>query len=195
MAKIPYRYIPSGFQLLREVPELGVQVYGNLTGKPTAIFYGGKRNKPDWYYVFKTIDSMDAKIDATINSIKQAKVSVAKRRAERAALTDVAIGDIFRCSWGYDQTNIDFYQVTAVKGHFVEVCEIAQMIENTGSMTGTCVPDVGNFIGKPMRKLIQNCSGEPCFRAYSFANAYRLKPAATVAGKPLYAASRWTAYA
>lgn len=195
MAKIPYRYIPSGFQLLREIPELGVQVYGQYLPKPVAMFYGGKRNKPDWYYVFKSIDSLNDKIDSTINSIKQSKAYVAERRAKRTAMTDVAVGDIFRCSWGYDQTNVDFYQVTAVKGHFMEVREIAEMSESDGWLTGSCVPDVGNFIGKPMRKLIQNVNGEPCFCAYSFANAYRMKPVAMVAGKPIFAASRWSSYA
>tara|TARA_R110000824_G_scaffold278984_1_gene467203 strand:+ start:711 stop:1106 length:396 start_codon:yes stop_codon:yes gene_type:complete len=26
----------------------------------------------------------------------------------------VTVGDIFECSWGYDQTNIDYYEVVAV---------------------------------------------------------------------------------
>lgn len=37
-------------------------------------------------------------------------------KVELAPLPTAKVGDILRCSWGYDQTNIDFYKVIAVPG-------------------------------------------------------------------------------
>ena len=190
-----FRWVPPGFELIREVPELGVQVYSKTKPSILAIFFGGKRGKSDWYYSFRSVDAMNAKIDDTINSIQQSKIAVARRRAERAAPTNVAVGDVFRCSWGYDQTNIDYFQVIEVSGAYVTVREIGQMAEETGFMSGNCVPALNQFRGEPMRKKIQNCGGEPYFKVYSFANAYRMKPVAKVANVPVFKSSYWSAYA
>lgn len=39
----------------------------------------------------------------------------------------VKVGDLFACSWGYDQTNYNFYQVTEINGsEFVTVRPIAE---------------------------------------------------------------------
>jgi len=189
------RYVPNGFQLLREIPDLGIQVYGQTEPRAAAIFYGGKRTKSDWYYSFRSVDAMNARIDDSINGIQQSKAAVARRRAERAAPTDVAVGDVFRCSWGYDQTNIDYFQVIEVNGAYATVREIGQMAEETGFLCGDCVPAVNQFRGEAMRKKIQNCGGEPCFKVYSFANAYRMNPVAKVANVPVFASSYWSAYA
>jgi len=189
------RYVPSGYQLIREVPEFGIQVYAQTESRIGAIFYGGKRTKADWFYSFRTIEAMNARIDDTMNGIKESKARVAAYRAQRTAPTDVAIGDVFRCSWGYDKTNIDYFKVVDVCGAYAMVREIGQTSEETGFMSGDCVPAVNEFRGEPMRKKIQNSGGEPYFKLYSFANAYRMKPVAKIANVAVYAASNWSAYA
>ena len=37
-------------------------------------------------------------------------------KTETANIKGVKVGDVFYESWGYEQTNIDFWQVTALKG-------------------------------------------------------------------------------
>ena len=49
MIKQTARYVPTGFQLLREVPELGIQVYGQIEPRVSAIFYGGKRSNMPYF--------------------------------------------------------------------------------------------------------------------------------------------------
>jgi hypothetical protein len=105
------------------------------------------------------------------------------------------VGDIFRSSWGYDQTNIDFYECTKVIGATIEICEIAQMSEDNGFMAGECVPSQGHYIGKPMRKRVSMSGDTPSVKIYSFASAYLMKPIAKIGNKPLFKASHWTAYA
>ncbi len=73
----------------------------------------------------------------------------ARRAARKAHVTALKVGDILVASWGYDQTNIDYFEVTrVVSGKTVEVREIAQrVVESKGFMTETVVPVPGQYIG------------------------------------------------
>ena len=47
------------------------------------------------------------------------------------------IGDIIVNSWGYDQTNVDFYQVVAMTNKTIKIKEICdKMVENSGYDNG-----------------------------------------------------------
>jgi hypothetical protein len=69
----------------------------------------------------------------------------------------VSVGTIFVDSWGYDQTNIDFYEVTGLTGASVRVRQIGKRETSDGptSMTGHAVPIPGNFIGPETTKRVQ----------------------------------------
>ena len=48
---------------------------------------------------------------------KAKKEAREKRKADVAKIAaTVKVGDVFRCSWGYEQTNVDFFQVIAKIG-------------------------------------------------------------------------------
>lgn len=83
------------------------------------------------------------------------------------------VGDIFSSSWGYDQTNVDFYQVVKVLNKSVEVQRISGNEVPTGMMQGETTPCVGAFCGEPKRHLIKfGSDGRPGFRVNSFAWAF-----------------------
>lgn len=56
----------------------------------------------------------------------------------------VKVGDVFVESWGYDQTNVDYYEVVRVMPTMVEVRAIYARTEGEGHKT-RLLPDVGNF--------------------------------------------------
>ena len=60
---------------------------------------------------------------------------------------DIKIGDIFYNSWGYDQTNIDFYQVISTTAKTITLRAIKGASDdfNTYHLTGTTVPVKDNF--------------------------------------------------
>jgi hypothetical protein len=61
---------------------------------------------------------------------------------------NVKIGAIFRRSWGYDQTNVDYFQVVALKAKTVVVREINQAEvpgSNQGGMSNKVVPVKDSF--------------------------------------------------
>lgn len=72
-------------------------------------------------------------------------------------LAPVKVGDIFTYSWGYDQTNVDYYEVVGVtpSGKSVRVRQIAEReTYDAHMMTGTSVPVPGKYIGPPLTKRL-----------------------------------------
>ena len=71
--------------------------------------------------------------------------------------SDYKVGTILVNSWGYDQTNVDFYEVTERPSpHFVIIREIGSKgVPGTASfMAESVVPVPGDYIGTPARKRI-----------------------------------------
>lgn len=117
----------------------------------------------------------------------------AQKAAARAAGHKLAVGDVLRASWGYDQTNIDYYQVTKLIGStMVEYRPISCLSEETASMQGVCVPSPGSFTGEAKRAKVST-SGDS-IKVSSCANAYKVVPH-VVGGVQVFGADRWTAYA
>jgi hypothetical protein len=190
------RWVPTGYELLRQDEETGLEVWGVLSPKIYAIAYVGRRAKHEWHYQFSSVESLNARMDALQASVTARAAYKAEKRAEGRAPHDVKVGDVFRASWGYDQTNIDYYECTRVMGAMIEVREIGAQSEHTGDMQGKCVPAPGAFVGEPMRKRVSVFPGsEPSVRITSFCSARRIKPVAEFAGVRVYDSSEWTAYA
>lgn len=187
-------------------------------GKPSAMAFYGKAGKPAFWCRFRDAERRAAYVANWLKACDERAAYKADTRAKRAAYVhDVKPGDIFRSSWGYDQTNIDYYQcVRLIGSHMMEVREIQQQSEETLSMQGKCVPAPGQWATEAytdedykrehgcyprrdkasFRVKVQGYEGgEPYFKVASYANATRIKPVAEVAGVKMYAASHWTAYA
>lgn len=62
-------------------------------------------------------------------------------------------GDILVSTWGYEQTNADFFEVVEVSPKTVTVRPIASREDyEAESMTGSAWPIPGAFRGEPMRR-------------------------------------------
>lgn len=194
------RYIPEGYELSWDDQDLGIQVYYKNTPCISAICFVGRAINPTWHYRFKDGQQRINEVTRTFKNVAERAEYKAARKAKAAeaqANHGVKVGDVFRSSWGYDQTNVDYYQVVAIGNKTATFCKIAQLAESNGYLQGDCVPAPNQFIGKPFKKLIQKSSAESSayIKIYSFANAYKIEPVAVVADKPIYESSHWTAYA
>lgn len=194
------RYIPEGYELSWDDQDLGIQVYYKNTPCISAICFVGRAVNPTWHYRFKDGQQRINEVTRTFKNVAERAEYKAARKAkaaEASANHGVKVGDVFRSSWGYDQTNVDYYQVVAVGNKTATFCKIAQLSESDGFLQGNCVPATNQFIGKPFKKLIQKSSTESSayIKIYSFANAYKIEPVAVVSNKPIYESSHWTAYA
>ena len=194
------RYIPEGYELSWDDQDLGIQIYYKESPTIGGLCFVGRAIKPTWHYRFKNAEQRQAEVTKTFEWVHAHANRKAERKAKQLEARSnhgVEVGDVFRSSWGYDQTNIDYYEVISVSGKTATFCKISQLSENTAYLQGDCVPNPGSFIGNPFKKLIQKSSvdSEAYIRINSFSNAYKIKPVAVVANKPIFASSHWTAYA
>jgi hypothetical protein len=92
----------------------------------------------------------------------------------------VKIGDIFYASWGYDQTNIDFYEVVAVKEKAVVIRKVESKVvrEERGADYVAAVPH--RFVGPPLTKIPQKAGSSVYLKINDYAHAYPWD------GKPKY---------
>lgn len=73
------------------------------------------------------------------NRVKAKKEARERRKADIVKIAaTVKIGDVFLCSWGYEQTNVDFFQVIAKAGkNSVRIRQVYPTLiadEDSGSM-------------------------------------------------------------
>lgn len=117
--------------------------------------------KIEFNYRFGTVERMFEycanylKRLADAEEAKEAR-KIARAEARKRALETVQEGDIFVASWGWEQTNIDAYQVVAKKGATVTLREIAvASVEGSeGFMSDRVVPVKDAFIGEEFKKRI-----------------------------------------
>jgi len=64
------------------------------------------------------------------------------------------VGDIIYYSWGYDQTNVDFFQVVVVREKSISIRPIMSKENETGFMSGNSMPIKDAFKGEPMTKRV-----------------------------------------
>lgn len=139
-------------------PAVQAVVYVGDTPKPYAKAYRGKSNKPEFYYSFRSIEARDKYVSEWLDGVEKSQVATMIRRiernAERSAMTNesLPVGTILRSSWGYDQTNVDFYMVIGHKGKQTVTLQrigAASIEGSEGYMCDECTaaPDVK--VGEP----------------------------------------------
>jgi hypothetical protein len=191
-------YIPKGSAKVSSKSSSAVAYVYERGGKPCAVGFFGKADKPAFTYSFKDAARRALFVGEWFQKMDSCQARKDKQLAERREKMakpqeQLKVGDVLRCSWGYDQTNIDYFEVTKLVGkRTVEIRKIACESVDTSFMQGQSVPAKGEYLGEPMRKQV---SENGSVRIYSFASAYKMEPV-MVAGVPVgYRASSWTAYA
>lgn len=58
---------------------------------------------------------------------------------------DYKVGDILVSSWGYEQTNVDFYQVVGITPKCIKIREISGQFKETGYCCGYTIPSPDHF--------------------------------------------------
>lgn len=84
----------------------------------------------------------------------------------------VKVGDVWRCSWGYEQTNIDFYEVTKVTRCTVWLTPIGHTVEQDTWGSGKAMPCPGTYRGEAKSHRLKEGYGGACVTMTSYADAY-----------------------
>lgn len=171
------RYIPTDAEARTEDGvDAVVYCYGT---KPCAVAYHGKGSKQDWHNQFRTVEQRDKRIAEHFASIRAHDAMVAKYKAERAqghkdAAGINAVGRVLVSTWGYDQTNQDFYQITAQNGGMATLRPIASRVVDTlTDMSENVRPMPGVFLkdGKQLRRRLTMLNGKATARIASYSVA------------------------
>lgn len=140
----------------RDVDGGGEVFLSERPGRFCAIGFAGKAIKPAFNYYFKSAESRELYITKWTSNLVAKVTARSTRRSERAADThQLMLGSILYSTWGYEQTNCDFYQVCAIVSKtMVVIRQIATARTTDGDqhMSGTVKPVPGKFVGTPMRK-------------------------------------------
>lgn len=162
--RIASRYIPQGADCIFN-DELGaayIYSFDRQGGeKCGAIVYAGTAGKPTSHYSYRNREQAEQAVAQFRQGLEGHEARKAERSAARKAWANpLKVGDILYTSWGYDQTNVDFFVVTKVSGKMVTVAEIAGDYEATGHMAGKTWPAMPiRIVGKESKHLAQP-SGE-----------------------------------
>jgi hypothetical protein len=166
-------YIPEGAEKIEDQLSDAIAYVSN-NGKLRGIGFAGKAQKPSWHYTFKNSEQLGRHIkeffEGRRSTIAYKNQIATTRKAEREK-RKLKIGDILRTCWGYDQTNVEFFQVTKLIGlHSVELREIGQERVATGYECGQALPKPNAFHGEPIVK--RDLNGSVKFASYRWGHLW-----------------------
>jgi hypothetical protein len=169
-------YVPKGVDVETINPDgtdLDIRAY-TQNGVLYGVAFAGKANRPLWNYRFRDRAQLDRKIADLIQSRKGHMELMQKRQEERQKFShSLKVGDILYSSWGYDQTQCDFYEVVSVGDKSVRIREIGK--KKVGNDSVVAIPE--RFTGTEMLKIV---GLNNTIRLTSYSSAYPWD------GKPKY---------
>lgn len=145
-------------------------------GRCIAAWTPGMKRPPRYVYKAHTPEEYDKAMERIRQEAERfRRHDEAVARSSEEFRRSLRVGDILYSSWGWEQTNIDFYQVIAIRGSAIDLRQLDQRTTEDGYMCGTTVPLPDVFKGKThthrLSKIISasthtvlrgNGTGSPC---------------------------------
>lgn len=110
----------------------------------------------------------------SLSEILESASKTARRKASPAFSPQEAgieVGTIFSSSWGYDQTNVDFYEVVGLTPKGVKIRKIAQSTEHEGYGQDRVSAEAGRFVGEVETKILRGSADRPYLSMTSYSTA------------------------
>lgn len=156
-----------------------LRMYKYAIGKKLALLaFKGKKRKPIAHYSFATEEHREEFVKKMVGTHLTQVTEKEERRMKRNAFVhSLQVGDILASSWGYEQTNVDFYQVVALKGKkSVALRAIGhEMVAEDGFMQGKVVAKKDEFKGKEFTKKVSE-GNYVKMSSYEYANKWDGEP-------------------
>lgn len=183
-------------EIVKNQEKNGIELYFNEKPKKEVLtllkdnHFRWHSSKRCWYIKYSEIAM---KVVELINNGKIENVSRETLKQENEL--GIKVGDIFYTSWGYEQTNVDFFQVVALKGKtqvvIKEVSLEPEEIDNISGMSRDVKYNINkvkvlentSFVKDNAKGMIKKVCGTkecPYLNISSYANAYKYN------GKKLY---------
>jgi hypothetical protein len=158
------------YDFLNEEPPAVHATYGRLKwvlvdydGKPGMKLWRGRSKRPERNR-FLTVDARDRYMASIRRAEDSRQHVIEERRAEEQRRTasmceQIQVGTLLHYSWGYEQTQCEYYQVVGRRGRAVTLRRIgSKVVEGSeGFMSDRRTPERDRFIGESFQKRITGC--------------------------------------
>ena len=148
--------------LIKKFETEGLELTLDVAGTTARCVRPSKRSRLGYvsvfHFYFRSTERMFEFCDKHLADLEAKKEYKAKRAAEKKeriemARNSVIVDDIFVSSWGYEQTNVDAFQVVEKKGNASVVlrpiaCRAVKGTEMSHGMAQNVVPVHNTFIGE-----------------------------------------------
>lgn len=154
MKRTRENYIPAGAKLHLQDDASSAVIYRyERNGQLIGMAFRGKSQKPAWHYRFKSAEEQERHEQTFLQSVRAREQAKREYREKKNALHTLQPGDILYASWGWEQTNIDFFRIVAVKSKTLTLQKIgAVSVSVTGWASDMVVADPDHLIGAPFQK-------------------------------------------
>ena len=122
------RFFPTGATecVIKPLAKIKAVAYMSHSVYPAATIYVRDAKSPTQNRSFRTVEARTAYMTKWIETQLDREESKVAARKERTAAHTMEVGDVLYSSFGYDQTNVTYYQVVGLKGKAtVQLKEIA----------------------------------------------------------------------
>jgi len=127
-------------------------LYTSNKGHPSLMAFAGKANKPVIHSAYYTTEQRDKALSDFDKRLADRQESDVKRKAQQIVPSTLEKGDILYTSWGYDQTNVEFFQVVKTIGkRTVHLVRISCESTSNSDYTDALMPVKDAFITKGYR--------------------------------------------
>ena len=155
------RWIPEGYRLVEGVTPTTSVYFKEVGTKFFFLGFWGRSIKPTKHCYFTTSEQRQQYTDNFLANYKRTIERTVERRKQQTAPHTLEVGDILYTSWGYDQTNVNFYQITEIVGsRTVKLREVRQSIDHTECYSDYVMPVKNEFMtgprGEEMTKRVTN---------------------------------------
>ena len=144
-------------------------------GRCIAAWTPGMKRPPRYVYKAHTPEEYDKAMERIRQEAERfRRHDEAVARSSEEFRRSLRVGDILYSSWGWEQTNIDFYQVIAIRGSAVDLRQLDQRTTEDGYMcdrpAARCfqgqdpyAPSVEKIISASTHTVLRgNGTGSPC---------------------------------
>jgi hypothetical protein len=108
-----------------------------------AMGFVGTARKHSFYESYRREADRDKRVSDFFAALERNAAWKAERKVERSKPHDLTVGDVIYNSWGWEQTNVDFYQVVKASANYIWlqpiVCESVPS-EGCAPMSGHIQP-------------------------------------------------------
>ena len=139
--------------VIKSLDNIGGVVYSSeLAGKFYARGYLRQGKNPQFNYMFSSEARRTEYVTDWAERLAEREADkVAARAVKKASKHSLVVGDILNTSWGYDQTNVEFYQVVGLKAKTMVILREIGSIQHDGSHV---LPARDSFTGEMFAKRV-----------------------------------------